>query len=100
MLGDVDGRVRFRENGSNGAVTYEVMEDVPNTRIVTRVVDTNLGYSGTWTYAFSAIGDGTDVTITEDADVTNIFFRFMSRFVFGHAGTIETYLSDLQTHFR
>lgn len=102
MLGDVGGRLRFREDGSNGAVTYELMEDVPNVRIVTRIVDTNLGYSGGWTYAFdsSTGGPGTDVTITEDADVTNVFFRFMSRFVFGHSATIAKYLQDLEARMR
>lgn len=101
MLPPVDGRVRFRETSSNGAVTYEVMDDIPGTLVVTRIVDTNLGYSGAWTYAIApAANGGTSVTITEDADVTNVFFRFMSRFVFGHTGTIEKYLADLEKKFQ
>ena len=81
-----------------GRVTYEMMEDIPNQRIVTRIVDTNLGYSGGWTYNFKHDGDGTLVSITEDADVTNVFFRFMSRFVFGHTATIDKYQADLAAH--
>ena len=37
--------------------------------------------------------------ITENGTVTNLFFRFMSRFVFGYTATIETYLVDLGTKF-
>jgi uncharacterized membrane protein len=98
LLGAVDGRERFRENGNDGTVTYEVMQDEPGRRLVTRIVDQDLGYSGSWTYAFAPDGSGTIVTITEDADVTNVLFRFMSRFVFGHTATISKYLNDLSAH--
>ena len=102
LLDDAGGRLRFRETSSNGTVTYEVMEDVPDQRIVTRIADTNLGYSGGWTYSFAPAGGegaGTLVSITEDADVANVFFRFMSRFVFGHTATIDKYLADLAALF-
>ena len=32
--------------------------------------------------------------------VSNLLFRFMSRFVFGHAKTIEDYLAALDAHLR
>ena len=35
---------------------------------------------------------GRDLTITEDGEVYNVFFRFMSRFVFGHHATMDAYL--------
>lgn len=47
-----NGFVRFRENGSNGTITYELLNDEPNQRIVTKIADRDLGYSGTWTYEF------------------------------------------------
>src|ERR1700730_18554329 len=92
MLGVVDGHLRFKEDGPNGLVTYELVEDVPERKIVTRIADTNLGYSGTWTYLFEPTAGGSTVRITEDGDVPNLFFRFMSRFVFGHTATIDAYL--------
>ncbi|HEX8170282.1 MAG TPA: SRPBCC family protein [Thermoanaerobaculia bacterium] len=86
----------FREHGKNGAVTYELVERDAPRRLVTRIADRNLGYSGSWTYDLAAEGGGTRVTITERGEVTNVIFRFLSRFVFGHTATIDRYLGDLQ----
>ena len=87
-----NGSVYFREVGSNGTVNYELIEDVPAQRMVTKIRDTDLGYSGQWTYTFAAENGGTRLTIREDGVVSNIFFRFMSRYVFGHTATIDSYL--------
>ncbi|HKX84323.1 MAG TPA: SRPBCC family protein [Pyrinomonadaceae bacterium] len=92
---DEDGRTRFREVGSNGAVTYEITEDVPDRQIVTTILDRDLGYSGSWTYTFEEKGETTDLTITENGEVSNLLFRFMSRYVFGHGATIDSYLKAL-----
>jgi len=67
--------------------------------MVTRILDTNLGYSGQWTYAFAAENGGTRVTITEDGEVSNVIFRFMSRYVFGHTATLDTYLNSIAKRF-
>ena len=88
--------LRWREHGSNGAITFEVQESSAPTRLVTRIADTSLPFSGTWTFALSAADRGTTVTITENGEVYNPIFRFMSRFVFGHSATVERYLSDLR----
>jgi len=37
------------------------------------------------------------VAITEDGEVYNPFFRFMSRFVFGHAATLDEFVKNLDT---
>jgi hypothetical protein len=94
------GATSFREHGKHGAVTYAIDEDQPPHKLVTRIVDQNLGYSGRWTYAFDAAPEGTRVTITENGEVSNLLFRFMSRFVFGHTATIEKYLSALEAKMR
>jgi hypothetical protein len=94
-----DGRVYFREEGSNDTVNYELVEDVPAQRMVTRIRDTDLGYSGQWTYTFAAENGGTRVTIREDGEVSNVLFRFMSRYIFGHTATIDAYLRSLARHF-
>jgi hypothetical protein len=99
MIPTGDDHVRFREHGKQGAVTYNLIEDRPNEKIVTRIADQDLGYSGSWTYTFQSEADGTRLEITEAGEVSNILFRFMSRFVFGQTGTIEKYLAALGRKF-
>jgi uncharacterized membrane protein len=99
MLEPVDGRLRFREKSSNGLVTYELVEELPNEKLVTRIVDRDLGYFGSWIYEFLPMENGTRVRITEEGEVPNVLFRFMSRFVFGHTGTMDTYLQALRRKF-
>lgn len=94
-----NGPIYFREVGSSDTVNYELVEDLPNTRMVTRIRDTDLGYSGQWTYTFAAENGGTRLTIREDGVVSNVFFRFMSRYVFGHTATIDAYLTALARRF-
>jgi uncharacterized protein YndB with AHSA1/START domain len=93
------GLVHFREEGKHGAVNFELAEDVPAERMVTRILDTDLGYSGKWTYVFTAGNGGTRVSITEDGEVSNVLFRFMSRYVFGQTATMEAYLNSLAKRF-
>ena len=91
--------VHFREEGKHGTVNYELSEDVPGNRMVTRILDTDLGYSGQWTYTFAPESEGTRVTIREDGEVSNVIFRFMSHYVFGQTSTIDSYLTSLARHF-
>lgn len=93
------GPVYFREVGKNDTVNYELVDDVPAVRMVTRIRDTDLGYSGQWTYTFTAENGGTRVTIREDGEVSNVLFRFMSRYVFGHTATVDSYLTSLAKRF-
>lgn len=99
MLDAADNRPRFRECGKHGCVTYEVMEDVPGQRLVIRIVDQNLGYSGSWTYDFSPTPSGMRLRIEEQGEVSNLLFRFMSRFVFGQTATLDAYLDSLGKRF-
>ena len=94
-----DGRVCFREVARHGTVNYELAEDVPAQRMVTRIRDTDLGYAGQWTYTLSPENGGTRVTVREDGEVSNVLFRFMSRYIFGQASTIDSYLTSLAKHF-
>ena len=93
------GALHFREVGKNGTVNYELAEDIPSQRMVTRILDTDLGYSGKWTYVFTAENGGTRVTITENGEVSNVLFRFMSRYVFGQTATLDSYLTSLARRF-
>jgi uncharacterized membrane protein len=91
-------KLRFLEHGSDD-VTYELTEDVPNQRMVTRILNTDLGYSGQWTYELTDDNGRTRVKITEDGDVSNVLFRFMSRYIFGHTSTMDSYLTALAKKF-
>lgn len=99
ILGEVDGHTRFREESKHGRITYEVMDDRPPTQLVTRIVDRDLGYFGTWTYQLSPAEQGTRIRITEDGEVPNVIFRFVSRFIFGHTATMDDYLRSLGRKF-
>ncbi len=98
-LPDSAGRTRFREIGGDGAILYEVETAEPNRRIVTRIADRSLPFGGTWTYELIPTGDSTTLRITENGEVYNPLFRFVSRFVIGHTRTIDTYLQDVAQHF-
>jgi hypothetical protein len=99
VLPDSAGKRRFREVGSDGAILYEVERSVPGEQLVTRIADPSLPFGGRWTFDLIPAGDSTTVRITEDGEVYNPFFRFISRFVMGHTSTIDRYLLDLTNHF-
>ena len=100
-LADEGGRLRWRETSKgNGPITYVMEEAVLNERLVARIADTNLPFGGAWTYEIKPIGTtGVGLSITEDGDVYNPIFRFVSRFVMGHTATIERYLDDVEKRF-
>lgn len=77
----------------------EVVESQPPRRLVTRIADEGLPFGGTWTFEITASAGGSILTLTEDGDVYNPFFRFMARFVFGHYATIESFLRAVGQRF-
>ena len=85
----------WRETGSNGAIVFVAEQVSAPKTLVTRIADRSLPFGGTWTYELTPVAGGTTLRITEDGEVYNPIFRFMSRFVFGHTSTIDTYLRDL-----
>lgn len=87
------------EDGANGPIPLAIDEQDAPRRLVMRIASDELPFGGTWTYELTPEGSGTRLRITEDGRVTNLFFRFMARFVFGHTATMETYLTDLGAHF-
>lgn len=98
MLAADSGRTSFREVGGDGTITYVVDESEPDRRRVTRIADKSLPFGGRWTYEITSAGQSATLRITEDGEVYNPIFRFMSRFVFGHHSTIDRYLADLEKY--
>jgi hypothetical protein len=95
VVASPSGARSFRESGDDGDILYVIDEAVPNRRLVTRIADRSLPFGGRWTYELAPAGGGTTLRITEDGEVYNPIFRFVSRFVFGHSATIDGYLEDL-----
>lgn len=90
------GRSRFREISLSDETTYEVEQEIPDRLFVTRIADEGLPYGGTWTFELEPTANGTMLRITEDGEVYNPVFRFVSRYVIGHQSGIEKYMDDLE----
>ena len=92
LLADVDNYLKW---WSGATVKSEVVERVPPSKIVTRVVgETQFG--GNWTIDITPIESGSRITITERGEVYNVVFRTLSRFVFGHTATMESCLEAVR----
>lgn len=98
ILSGADTPLRWRETSDFGTLTMVVEESDPPARLVTRIDDPDQPFGGSWIYELAPADDGTILRITERGEVYNPYFRFMSRFVFGHYRTLETYARDLARH--
>lgn len=93
------GHVAWREHGKNGAISFAIEQAEPPRRLVTRITDRSLPFGGAWEYVVTPDGVGSRVEITERGEVYNPVFRFVSRFVMGHAATASAYLKALTARF-
>ena len=86
----------WRETDRRGqSLTFETIESVPPRRLVRRIADEDLGFGGSWAFDVEEVGEVTAVTIREDGEVYNPFFRFVSRVIMGQTATIDSYLKAL-----
>lgn len=98
VLPDRNGHTVWKEFDSRGdAITFEMVESDPPRRLVTRIADTNLAFGGSWTYEIAPAVEGSSLTITENGEVYNPIFRFVSRFIMGHHTSIDQYLEGLKS---
>ena len=93
---DTDRLERFREYALGDEVTYVIEERVPASRFVTTIEDKDLPYGGSWIFELSPSAKGTKLRITEEGEVYNPIFRFVSRFIMGHTRGLERYHDDLE----
>lgn len=97
IVRDGSGRELLEETSKRDeTIAYELLDKVPPRSLTRRIATQNLPYSGSWAYSLEpASGRGTLVRITEDGEVYNPVFRFVSRFILGQTSTIDSYLRAL-----
>jgi len=98
-LPDRNGQEVWTLRQPTGELPMQVIESTAAERLVTRIADDNLPFGGTWTYELREQDGGTLVTVTEDGEIYNPFFRVMSKLIFGYHRTQESYLSALAQKF-
>lgn len=98
-LPDENGKAGWVETMDMGEIPLRVEESTPPKRLVTRIADANLPFGGTWTFEIEPVSGGATLRITESGEVRPALFRFMSRYIFGHAATMEAYLKFLGEKF-
>lgn len=96
---DSAGHPVWVEIGKNGRIPLAVEVLEPPRRMVTRIADDSLPFGGTWTFEIADSEGGCTLTITENGEVYNPIFRFVSQFFIGHHATLEGYLRSLGTKF-
>jgi uncharacterized protein YndB with AHSA1/START domain len=104
---DANGHVVFMEKGGSGAqdIPYEIVESVAPAgaapgKLVAKIADPKLPFGGSWTYEVTAAADGrTVLRITEQGEVYNPIFRFVSKFFMSQTRTMEDYLNALGKKF-
>jgi uncharacterized protein YndB with AHSA1/START domain len=94
------GLPRWVEKSSFGDIPLQVEISEQPSKLVTRIDDTSLPFGGRWTYALKPVGDHTEITITEEGEVRPPLFRFMSKYIFGHTKTLQTYADQLAAKFQ
>ena len=101
-LPDQDGRPVWKEVDKHGqAMSLQIMEFLPPSRLVTRIADPSLPFGGTWTWEItrdSGPAPACRVRITEHGEVYNPAFRYISRII-GHTMTMDAYLKALAIKF-
>jgi hypothetical protein len=94
-------RVWIEYGKADSKMTYEVVESDAPHKMITRIADANLPFGGTWTYDITPTSDsGSTLTITENGEVYNPIFRFMSRYVMGYTANMDRYLRDVTNKLR
>lgn len=90
--GDV---ITWNTDGHGKEIGFRTKEIQPPTRLVREIVNTDLPFGGTWTYALADDGAGTRVTLTEDGFVTAPLFRGVAKFFLEPDATMR----DFEKHF-
>ncbi len=98
MLSGDEGKIAWREVSPKGnRLSYEAATAGAPSHFVTVITDRDIPFGGSWDYRIMPDGTGSRITITENGEVYNPIFRFVSKYVIGHTATLDKYLASLAT---
>jgi hypothetical protein len=86
-------------NKRNEELPFRILERREPSKLVTVIDDKSSPYGGSWEFDIQPANGKTLVTIIENGEVYNPFFRFVSKFILGHTVTLRTYADNLQRSF-
>lgn len=99
-LPDRDGHPVWMMHAGRRSMPLVVTESDPPRLLRTDTPpDAGLPFAGSWTWQVSAADGGCSVTIIEDGEIFNPFFRGMTALLFGYHGTMDDYLVQLGRRF-
>ena len=81
----------YRDWWKGANVKTAVVENVPPSRLVTKIVD-ETQFGGTWTFEVVPTASGSRLTITERGEIYNVVFRSLAKYLFGYTGTLDSFL--------
>jgi hypothetical protein len=87
--------LKWREVSGGDRITYEATTSDAPSHFVAHIADKGLPFGGSWDYRIEPAGAGSRITITENGEVYNPIFRFVSKYFMGHTSTIDKYLAAL-----
>jgi hypothetical protein len=91
-----DGRVtRYTETSGGQTIHFELRETEAGRQFVSTILDKDLPFGGSWTFALGADDGGTRVVIVEAGVIRNPVFRVLAAYLVGHTAAMERYLDDL-----
>jgi hypothetical protein len=97
---EVINDVEWIEISGGDKTPMKSIERTANMRLVTVINSKDLPFGGEWVYSLQPKGDSTLLIITENGEVYNPIFRFVSRFIIGHNATKKKYMLDLRKSFQ
>lgn len=98
-LPDRDGHPVWKEKYRNGQrIAFETVEQCAPYRLVRTMVDSEK-LSEQWEYELVPTKDGTELRITEVGEIPSPFMRFVSKYVMGHSGSVNSYQKALAVRF-
>jgi uncharacterized protein YndB with AHSA1/START domain len=98
-IDDRDGnQVWLTVDRRGGKMPLETVEAVPETKLVRKIADPKLPFGGKWTITLAREGTATRVTVTEDGEVYNPFFRVGAKLFMNPAASMAQYLAGLKAH--
>ncbi len=87
-------------NDRGDSLPLKIITQDTGQRLVTKIQGHGLPFGGGWEFRLKNNGDSTMVTITENGEVYNPLFRFVSKFIMGHNATLKKYAGSLEQSFR